>query len=112
MGVCEELATKLAAGGLGTVATNIFVGVMPETPDLCTALFEYAGLPPDRLFGNTVAAEDPRVQVLCRATTYSAARTRAKAVFDILSDLGAITLSGTRYHTMSALQSIFFLKRD
>ena len=35
-----------------TLGTNLTYGFMPETPDLCVAVYEYQGIPPMATFGS------------------------------------------------------------
>ena len=44
--ILEALADKLTTASVATVGTNLFLGMMPDSPDLCVALYEYAGAPP------------------------------------------------------------------
>ena len=65
MSVLEDAADHLEDNGLGTVGTDIFLSVLPQSPDVCTALFEYAGSAPKETMGTMLAR--PRLQVVCRA---------------------------------------------
>lgn len=94
-GVIEAAAAALTGSTLGT---DLFLQFMPDTPDLCTALYEYDGMPPDETMGaGTVPAiEKPRLQVKCRAAKddYPAARDRVKAARALLCAVHDQTLSG------------------
>ena len=60
-----------------TLGTNLFLGKMPESPDLCVAVYEYAGTQPLATFGATAIEVDrPSVQVVVRVAKedYPAAR--------------------------------------
>ena len=58
---------------LGT--SNTFCGILPETPDALTALFEYQGAPPQQFFDATALSYN--VQVRTRAKRADEAYTRA-----------------------------------
>jgi hypothetical protein len=44
--ILEALADKLTAASVATVGTNLFIGLMPDKPDVCVGLYEYAGAAP------------------------------------------------------------------
>lgn len=120
MAFLNEIATKLEGLGVGTVGSTIHVGVMPETPDACTAIYEYGGLGPDYQFGTAgINWETPAVQVVCRGTAYDYAtpRANAKLAYEGLSAVEATTLSSTGgtsafYHWIHPQQAPFLMNRD
>jgi len=104
----NDIGTYLQAQGVGTVETDIFLGLMPDQPDNCIALFEYAGSPPDLHWNG----EYPGLQVRVRNKSYAAARTKIGEVINKLHGLHEQTLSGTRYLLIKARGSPEVLKRD
>lgn len=109
--ILDELATYLAANGVGTVETDIFEGLMPdspEAPDAVVALFEYPGGPVTAV--NTV--EQRSIQARTRALTYDAAKDKAELVFGLLHSMHEETLSGARFLLILAKQPPFSLGRD
>ncbi len=104
----REIGAYLATKSIGTVGTDIFLGLMPDQPDNCIALFEYAGSPPDLHW----EGEYPGLQVRVRNKGYAAARTKIGEVMDKLHGLHEQTLSGTRYLLIKARGSPEVLKRD
>lgn len=105
----DDIAAKLAAESVGTVGTDIFIGVMPDTPDDCLVLNEYGGEAPD-LIGTYV--ERPNCQVRVRNDEYTTGRAKCASVIEALHTLGDTTLSGTRYLWVQARQSPIYLGRD
>ena len=103
-----EIGAYLATQNVGTVGTDIFLGLMPDQPDNCIALFEYAGSPPDLHWNG----EYPGLQVRVRNKSYAAARTKIGEVINKLHGLHEKTLSGTRYLLIKARGSPEVLKRD
>jgi len=81
---------------------------MPDQPDNCIALFEYAGSPPDLHWNG----EYPGLQVRVRNKSYAAARTKIGEAMTALHGLHEQTLSGTRYLLIKARGSPEVLKRD
>jgi len=104
----SDIGNYLQAQGIGTLGTNIFLGLMPDQPDNCVALFEYAGSPPDLHW----EGEYPGLQVRVRNKGYAAARTKIGEVMEKLHGLHEQTLSGTRYLLIKARGSPEVLKRD
>jgi len=104
----NDISTYLQAQGVGTVGTDIFLGLMPDQPDNCIALFEYAGSPPDLHW----KGEYPRLQVRVRDKSYAAARAKIGTVAALLHGLHEQVLSDTRYLLIKALGSPEVLKRD
>ena len=104
----REIGAYLATQNVGTVGTDIFLGLMPDQPDNCIALFEYAGSPLDLHWNG----EYPGLQVRVRDKSYAAARTKIGEVMEKLHGLHEQTLSGTRYLLIKARGSPEILKRD
>ena len=111
----DEIGSYLASGGVGTLGTDLFLGQLPDSPDAAVVVFETGGMGSVHTMstgpGNAIA-ERPRVQVVARAATYSAARTKAHDVFLLLDGLRARTLGSTRYLWGQGVQSPFLLERD
>ena len=117
--ILDELAAYLATTGVGysTVGTDIFKGFLPDTPDSCLSVYEYAGLPSQKamqLGAGQAVVERPRVQITCRGTArdYSTPRSNAKTVWQRLDGLGAQDMSAITYLFVEALGSPFELMRD
>ena len=104
----SEIGAYLATKSIGTVGTDIFLGLMPDQPDNCVALYEYAGSPPDLHWNG----EYPGLQVRVRNKSYAAARTKIGEVMEKLHGLHEQTLSDTRYLLIKARGSPEVLKRD
>lgn len=104
----REIGAYLQSQGIGTLEANLFLGLMPDQPDNCIALFEYAGSPPDLHW----PGEYPGLQVRVRNKSYAAARTKIGEAMTALHGLHEQTLSGTRYLLIKARGSPEVLKRD
>jgi len=104
----KEIGTYLQSKGIGTLGTNLFLGLMPDQPDNCVVLFEYAGSPPDLHWNG----EYPGLQVRVRNKSYTAARIKIGEVIQKLHGLHEQELSGTRYLLIKARGSPEVLKRD
>jgi len=106
--VLKEIGTYLQSQGIGTLGADLFLVLMPDQPDNCIALFEYAGSPPDLHW----PGEYPGLQVRVRNKGYAAARIKIEEVIQKLHGLHEQELSGTRYLLIRARGSPEVLKRD
>jgi hypothetical protein len=104
----SDIGTYLQSQGIGTLGADLFLGLMPDQPDNCIALFQYAGSPPDLHW----PGEYPGLQVRVRNKSYVAARTKIGEAMTALHGLHEQTLSGTRYLLIKARGSPEILKRD
>jgi len=104
----SDISTYLKNQGVGTPGTDMFLGLMPDQPDNCIALFEYAGSPPDLHWNG----EYPGLQVRVRNKSYAAARTKIGEAMTALHGLHETVLGGTRYLLVKARGSPEVLKRD
>lgn len=115
MTVLGDVTTYLAGAGLGlTVATNLFYGQMPDTPDDCVVVYERPGTRPDFTLGATEGQphlpnfENVRLQVVVRRdgeTAYAEGSALITSIWRALSLGGGITLSGTRYLSIEPMDS-------
>ena len=102
------IGAYLSEEGHGTVGQDIFFGMMPDKPDECFSLFEYAGSPPDLHWNG----EYPGLQIRTRGKTYQAGKNKAKEISKTLHGLNEITLEGVRFLLFKAKGSPEVLKRD
>ena len=51
-----------------TIGEVLFAGRMPETPDRCVAVFQHQGQGQVETMGDGEVLDQPRIQVLCRAS--------------------------------------------
>jgi hypothetical protein len=120
MGMREEISTKVASiTGLATTlveGTNLFIGSMPDSPDVCVAIDGYGGRAADLGFGTAGIQHDyPRVQIRCRGATddESGPCDMLQAIYIALAKVQATTLSSTRYYMILPVQSgPFKLEKD
>jgi len=100
----EDIADHLEANGIGTVETDIFIGLMPDAVDTCIGLYEYAGKPPTITHEGT-RIERPGLQVIARGTDYSAVRATLQAIDDLIDGLSNVTIGAGFYLSILAEQS-------
>jgi hypothetical protein len=105
----EALADRLQAASVATAGVNMFLGLMPDKPDVCVALYEYAGEQPlEVLRDNGATLERPSVQVMVRGgrNDYPTARILISSVRDVLTSITDETISGVRFLRVNQNSSI------
>lgn len=113
--ILEALADKLTSASVATVGANLFIGLMPNTPDVCVSLYEYAGAAPLEVMQDTAATlERPSVQVMARASRndYPTAQQLMTAVRDCLTGITDETISGVRFLRVNQNSAINHIGTD
>lgn len=113
--ILEALADKLVSASVGSLATNIFIGLLPDQPDKCLALYEYAGEEPREVFRNEAASiEVPTVVVMARGARndYPTARDFAADARDALCAIVDETISSVRFLRVKETSSINYVNSD
>jgi hypothetical protein len=105
-----EIAAYLVTNGIGTIGTDIFVAEVPDTPNLCVMLFEYAGSPSDHTLDST-RVTNPGLQVRVRGerNQYIAGREKCESVAALLDGLCNTTIGTHFYYSIFAAQEPSFL---
>ena len=107
--------TTLTVGGTtGTLAKAV---MSDSQPDTVTVLYEQPGAGAEYSFSTStgtvaVVYEQPNLQALSRAATYTVARAAAQTVYTTLNGLGDTTMSGVRFLSIEAIQAPFSVGRD
>lgn len=107
MSLILDLVSLLETAAVGTFGDDIFVGFTDKAgaPDTQLALYETPGMAPEHVLGNNPpSAIRPRVQIAARATDYVDARALAQAAYDAVGNLTGVTVGGTLYVRIEALQ--------
>lgn len=120
MSVITDLVSYLPAQGAQngttlTFGTNFFAGIMPNTPDLCVALFEYPGSDPEWVFGTaTPVFSMPRIQIVVRCVegAYTTGRPLIEQITRTLEAATGTQITSTVYYDIKRLQDPFFMHRD
>jgi len=93
----EDIKDKIT-GTLGLVfATNLFVGIEPNTPDICTTVFDVSGGDNTLDLDGNNAYEYPAVQIRLRGLSYTSVYTLGKSIETALNGLHGVTINGTVY---------------
>jgi len=107
----RDIANYLINNSLATsIGTDVFLDNKPDQPDNLISIFEYSGST------TNVSILDRRIQILVRNKSYSIARSKAWAIFNLLDkseEKGeGIQLTQTRVSIINGLQQPFKLETD
>lgn len=111
----EALADRLNSASVAVTASNMFIGLMPTTPDVCIALYEYAGSPPlEVMVDNAATLERPSVQLITRASRndYPTARALIENARDTLTAIANEEISGVTFLRVNQISAINALGSD
>lgn len=111
----ESVGDYLQSQSQGTLGTNIFLGVMPESPDACVCVYEGPGIAPIETMGSAAFAVDqPGLQVISRGARgdYPGARNKARTIRGLLAAITETTISGIHIMRISADGSLLPMGED
>lgn len=105
----DDMGDKLSSGTIGlTTGTNLFLGTLPDSPDLAACVYETGGFFPIHAMSASAGmavAERPRVQIVTRAMKYQSARQLMHNIFKVLDGANNFTINSTRYLQITAVSS-------
>lgn len=107
--ILESIGDYLVTNSLGTLGTNLFLGTLPESPDVCTAVYENSGTPPAFTMGTGgIAIDYPMIQVICRAgkDDYPTARDAVEVIRNLLASVTDVTISNVQILRMEPMGSV------
>jgi hypothetical protein len=113
--VLESVGDYLVTNSHGTLGVNLFLGTLPESPDVCTAVYENAGTPPSFTMGSGgIAIDYPMLQIICRAAKedYPGARDEAEAIRNLLASVTDVTISGLNVLRIEPMGNVNLLGVD
>jgi hypothetical protein len=111
MSMLTDVHAYLTANGQGI---SLFIGSMPDSPDVVVGLFAYAGRPPLEVVNVAgIRQERPGLQVQVRSSPngYADAEARSYAIYRLLQLANATVGSGF-YQQIAPFGSPFPLDRD
>ena len=111
MSMLTDVHSYLSSNGQGT---NLYIGSLPDTPDVAVALFQFQGRPPSEVLEvSGIRQERPGLQVQVRSSPngYADAEARVYAIYDLLQIANA-TLGSVFYQEVRPFGSPFPLGRD
>lgn len=107
--ILESIGDYLVTNSHGTLGTNLFLATMPESPDVCTTVYENAGSPPAFTMGTGgIKIDYPMIQIVCRAgrDDYPVARDEIEAIRNLLASVTDATISGVRVLRIEPMGSV------
>lgn len=107
--ILESIGDYLVTNSLGTLGTNLFLGTLPESPDVCTAVYENSGTPPAFTMGaGGIAIDYPMLQVICRAgkDDYPTARDAVEVIRNLLASVTDVTISNVHILRIEPMGSV------
>lgn len=107
--ILESIGDYLVTNSLGTLGTNLFLGTLPESPDVCTAVYENSGTPPAFTMGaGGIAIDYPMLQVICRAgkDDYPTARDAVEVIRNLLASVTDVTISNVQILRIEPMGSV------
>jgi len=113
--ILEAVGDYLQAQGQGTLGTDLFLAVMPNSPNACVAVYENSGSKPSFTMGTDPWAIDrPLIQVIVRSNEgdYPAARDKAQAIRVLLGSLIDVTISGVKIMRVESQGSVIPMGED
>lgn len=116
MTLLADLGDRLVAQSVGALADDIWLGGLPDGPDITAdpyvALIELTGLPPGAVMGTAAdPLRNPRVQLIGRGSGYAAVRALVQSAIDAL-ELTDTTINTTRYLLIEAVDEPASLGTD
>ncbi len=99
----------------GTLGTNIFLGVLPDSPDTCIAVYENSGSSPTFTMGSGgIVIDYPMLQIISRGARedYPTTRDKAESIRVLLATVLEQTISGIHVMRVEPMGSVNLLGID
>lgn len=99
--IVNDIADYLEDEGLGTVGTDIFVGMQPNTPVDCITVFDTGGAKPPI----DIPTKRPTFEVLVRASVFATGKNTLDTIRGLLHNKYNATLvtGGNYFYSINAL---------
>lgn len=104
----DDIADYLAAQGIGTVASDIFISGMPDSPDNCVSVIQSAGRPPHSV-GDM---EHPNCQIKVRNTDHDTGEAKMASIYNQLHRKTHTTINTRMYYYIGAQGSFAYEGKD
>lgn len=107
----DNLAQYLATNSIGTEGTDLFIGVLPATPDNAVMIDQTGGVEPDKY----LPIKQPTIQIIVRNKSYTDGLDKITAIYDLLhqfKDYQSLETGGVDVMQIMALQEPTHLQQD
>ena len=109
----QDMAEYLESQGVVTIGTDFFVGELPAGVGNGGVITQYPGGEPELTCGSTgITVDMPRFQIRFRHATEATAISKAESAATELAKIKNQTVNGTRYRSVTVLQTPGLLYRD
>ena len=113
MAADQDMVEYLEDEAVGTVGTDLFASELPAGKTEGMVVTQYPGAPPELTCGSTgITVDMPRFQFRARYATETTAITKVEAAATALAKVQNQTIEGTRYRSVTVLQTPGLLFRD
>ena len=106
----SDICQLIEDGNEGTRGTNLFTGLMPDSPDACVAVYNRGGDAPETT--NKIKNPQIRINVRGRLPDYESTWNWANRIFELLDGMTNATVGGSRYIQIRARGDIYDKNRD
>lgn len=113
--VAQDIGQYIDDQGLGTLATDIFIGEIPDDPSDVVVLYDDGGLESSKghgASGSNVAWENHSVRIESRNGNGAIAQSKAHAIHKKLDDADFTAADGTEYLTVRCMQPPRLMGQD
>jgi len=114
MSLLDDVGLVLQNNAIGILGVDLFLGMRPDTPDVCVAVMETQGLEPIEGYGAQpmdYLIDRPSAQFVARAFDYVSAVNKAVAAYKVLHGFHGL-VNGVNYLAMRAAQPPFRIGTD
>jgi hypothetical protein len=114
MGMLDDIGAYVDTNTSLTLGTNLFLGLLPESPGNCVALFEESGVSGLYTQGSTnlPQLERPQLQLIVRNDSYATGRSLADTVYRVLTQITNQTINSNLYLRIEATSNPAVMDRD
>jgi hypothetical protein len=113
MTMLTEIAGYLASAGLGTVGVDLFIEEIPATPDLCSMLFQSAGMGQELTMAGA-GDRKPALQIRVRSAENDpgAGIAKIEAIAAALHGIANTTIGSTKYRLIRSMGDWGYIGND
>lgn len=114
MGMLEDIGGYVDTNTSLTLGTDLFLGVLPDAPSNCVALFENGGVSGLYTLGtdNLPKLERPQLQFIVRNASYATGRNLAETLYRLITQITNQTINGNLYLRIEAVSVPDVMDRD
>lgn len=105
-----DISVLIERSGLGVLGVDLFVGMMPETPDFVISAYDTGGFTPNAKW----LFEEPSVRIIVRGNSwdYDSVLTKLREIKDALLNSGDQIVDGSTYTQYHILGDYILLGND